>query len=167
MPAEPRFPRAILWGWLIAGGLDITAACIEANLTFGFSPVRLLQNVAGALLGPKTYEFGFVSAALGLAMHFTVALAWMAVLYLLTRRFPALLRWAPLTGLVYGALVFLAMFRVVIPLTMELKSLYLANVTRTLPALRLPQFIIHLFCVGLPMALAAKRFAKPASPRAA
>src|SRR3954467_580415 len=110
-PPSPRFPRAILWGWLIAGTLDITAACIEAKITFGFTPMKLLQNVAGALLGPATYEHGFASAALGLAMHYSVALFWTTLFFLLSRRFPVLLRWAPLTGIIYGTVIFFAMFR--------------------------------------------------------
>lgn len=154
-----RVPRAILWGGLIAGTLDITAACIDAGISYGMAPMRLLQVVASALLGPALFNGGFDTAALGLAMHFSVAFAATTIFYLLSRHYPLLLRWAVPAGLVYGAMVFLVMYRRVIPLTIELKSLYLANFTRPpLPKLRLQQFIIHLVCVGLPIALAARRF---------
>ena len=33
----------------------------------------MLQGIAGALLGPVSFEYGAATAALGLAMHFGVA----------------------------------------------------------------------------------------------
>ena len=160
-------PKAILWGGLICGVLDISAACIEAGYTFGLTPIRLLQNVAGAVLGPATYDYGLATAALGLAMHFTVAFTATTIFYLLSRRFPGLLRWGGVPGgLGYGAVVFLVMFRGVYPLTIELKTLYLTtSFNHTWPKLRLPQFVIHLVCVGLPIALTVRRFAPLPEPK--
>ncbi len=161
-----RIPKAILWGGLICGVLDISAACIEAGITFGLSPIRLLQGVAGALLGPATFDGGLATAALGLAMHFSVAFSAATIFHLLSRRFPLLIRWAVPCGLVYGAVVFIVMFRGVVPLTIELKTLYLTtSFNHTWPKLRLPQFVIHLFCVGLPIALMVRRFAPGPEPR--
>jgi hypothetical protein len=164
---EPyRVPRAILWGGLLAGTLDITAACIDVKISYGMGPMRLLQAVASALLGPASFDGGLPTAILGLAMHFTVAFSATTIFYLLGRRFPLLLRWPVPAGLVYGAVVFLVMYRAVIPLTIELKSHYLANFTwPPLPKLRWQQFIIHLVCVGLPIALMARRFAPMLEPR--
>ena len=64
--------RAILVGGLICGVLDITSAII-ISIVSGSSPMRMLQGIAGALLGPVTFEKGVATAALGLAMHFCVA----------------------------------------------------------------------------------------------
>lgn len=154
-----RFPPAILWGGLICGILDISAAFVDAGVNFDVGPVRLLQGVAGALLGPATYDGGLATAALGLAMHFTVAYSATTIFYLASRRFPLLVRWAVPSGLVYGAVVFLVMFRGVIPLLIGLKSLYLTTFNHTPPKLRLSQFVVHLFCVGLAIALSVRRFA--------
>jgi hypothetical protein len=156
---KPLIPRAILWGGLICGVLDIISACVEASIQFDMKPVRLLQGVAGALLGPAALKGGWATALLGLVMHFAVAFTVTAVFYGLSRRFPILIRWPVPSGLAYGALIFLVMFRGVIPLTTALKSLYLPPFTPTLPRLRLAQFLIHLFCIGLPIALVARRFA--------
>ena len=57
--------RAILLGGLICGVLDISSAIVIA-IAGGGSPVRMLQGIAGALLGPVTYERGFATAAMGL-----------------------------------------------------------------------------------------------------
>ncbi len=155
-------PRAVLWGGLICGTLDLTAACIDVGVNYGQSPVWLLQNVAGALLGPDSYQCGWPSAGLGLLMHFSVAFTVTAIFYRLSRRFPLLRRWAVPSGLVYGAGVFLVMYRLVIPLTIALKSLYLTQpFTHNWPQLRWSQLFVHFICIGLPIALIVRRYSTP------
>lgn len=53
--AGSRGPQAILWGGLIAGALDITAACITSSLR-GVTPVRVLQSVASGVLGAAAFK---------------------------------------------------------------------------------------------------------------
>src|SRR6266851_9229396 len=104
--AETHAPRtagrAILSGGLICGVLDISSAVIISLANHG-SPVRMLQGIAGALLGPVSFQGGFATAVLGLAMHFGVAFTAAAVFYRCSRRFPAMVAWAVPSGLVYGA----------------------------------------------------------------
>ena len=69
---------AILWGGLACGVLDITAALLVYSL-FGIQPIRLLQGIAGGLLGPQTYEGGLLTALLGLLCHFLIAFSAAAV----------------------------------------------------------------------------------------
>lgn len=167
-PRSIRLPKAILYGWLICGTLDITSAFLDAQGQLGIGPQRLLQGVAGALLGPAAFEQGWASAALGLVMHYSVAFTWTALFYGLSRRFPGLLRWPVVSGLIYGALVFLVMFRGVIPLTIELRSLYLTTpFNHTWPKLRAVQFYIHLVCIGVPIALAVRRWGQPSGETSA
>lgn len=155
-------PRAILWGGLICGTLDLTAACIDVGVNYDKSPVWLLQNVASALLGPGSYQGGWPSAGLGLLMHFSVAFTVTTIFYVLCRRFPLLRRWVVPGGLVYAAGVFLVMYRIVIPLTIELKSLYLTQpFSRTWPKLRWSQLFVHFLCIGLPVALVMRHFSAP------
>ncbi len=157
--AKLPVPKAILWAGLIAGTLDITAACIDVGINFDKDPVWLLQNVASSLLGPRSYELGLATAALGLLMHFTVAFSWTTIFYLLSRRFPLLVRHPVVSALVYGILVFLVMYRVVIPLTIQLKSLYLTTAfNHNWPKLRWSQLFVHFICIGLPIALVVRRF---------
>ena len=47
--------RAILWGGLICGVLDIGSAVV-ISIANGGSPVRMLQGIASALLGPVSFE---------------------------------------------------------------------------------------------------------------
>ncbi|HEX5709496.1 MAG TPA: hypothetical protein VFX96_19520, partial [Pyrinomonadaceae bacterium] len=65
-PSEgSRAWRGVVWGGLLAGVLDITAACLSNYLQRGTSPVLVLQSVAGGLLGADTFRRGAASAALG------------------------------------------------------------------------------------------------------
>jgi len=47
---NPNTLLAILWGGLLCGVLDITAALVVYG-TMGAKPLRLLQGIAGGLLG--------------------------------------------------------------------------------------------------------------------
>jgi hypothetical protein len=98
----------IIYAGALCGVLDISAACINAYVASGSAPERVLQSVAGGLLGRSTYQGGLTTAMLGLAMHFTMALTVAAIFYVLVRRF-LLSRKLPVViavGLSYGAVVF-------------------------------------------------------------
>ena len=149
--------RAILWGGLACGVLDISSAVI-ISLANGGSPVHMLQGIAGALLGPVSFEYGAATAALGLAMHFGVAFTAAAIFYRLSRRIPAMVEFPVPSGILFGVFWLLVMYRGVIPLTIALRTLYLDNVKRSLPALWPLPLFVHMACVGLPIALAVRRF---------
>src|SRR6478735_3972768 len=101
------FARALAWGGVTVGLLDGTAACVQAWLTSGATPVRLFQGVASALLGRAALDGGAATAALGTLMHFSVAFTATAACCLLYRRRPAL---RSLPQLLLGALFGLGVF---------------------------------------------------------
>src|ERR1043166_1988532 len=87
--------KPILYAGALVGVLDITAAFIQVYVASRMKPVRLLQGIAAGVLGrAAAVNGGLATAALGLAMHFTMALTVTTVFYLLSRRFPAMLRHA-------------------------------------------------------------------------
>jgi hypothetical protein len=63
-----RAVRAIAITGLIVGAMDITSAFILA-ISRGSTVTRLLQFVASGLIGPKAFEGGIATAALGLGLH--------------------------------------------------------------------------------------------------
>lgn len=143
---------------MICGVLDISSAVI-ISITNGGSPVRMLQGIASALLGPVSFEKGFATAALGLFMHFCVAFTATAIFYLLGRQIPAMVRWAVPAGIVWGIVWLLVMYRGVVPMTRLLRTLYLPNVVkRPLADIWPVPFFVHIVCVGLPIALAVRHF---------
>lgn len=150
--------QAFLSGWLLCGVLDITAACIQAWIQAGRTPTQVLKGVASALWGPAAMNAGPGLAAIGLAMHFTVALTATTVFYALSRRL-AFLRTGPLfvVGPAYGAIVFCTMNYGTLPLLSLLRSFYLGTAARWPGPMAWPQFGIHLICVGLPIAWGVRR----------
>ncbi len=119
--------KPILYAALLVGVLDITAACINAGVAYGFGPLRLLKGVAGGLLGRSAIEGGFATAALGLAMHFTMALTVTTIFYALSRRLPLPQKlWGVVAvGLLYGAAVFAVNTFATAPFLSWVRSLYL------------------------------------------
>lgn len=150
--------RAFLWGWLACGVLDLTSAVVISIANNG-SPFRMLQGIASAVLGPKSFEWGFATAAMGFAMHFLVALTATSIFYGLSRRIPAMAEHPFVSGPLFGAFWLLVMYRGVIPSLAALRPLYLANVVKRPPPDLWPlPLLVHMTCVGLPIALAVWRF---------
>lgn len=152
--------RAIGWAGVVCGVLDINAAFTNAYLAAGMTPARVLQAVASGLLGAQSYQLGATSAAFGLALHFCVAFGWTVIFYAVSRKVPALLQRPVVTGLVYGALVYLLMNIAVLPFASWFRSLYLHTPVVFAPRLAWAQLLIHLACVGLPIVLIVRKFSR-------
>jgi hypothetical protein len=160
IPSDTRVTtsEAIVTGWLLCGVLDITAACLQAWIQFGRLPGDVLRGVASALWGRAAVEAGAGMAAIGLAMHFTVALTATLVFYLATRLI-GVLRSAPLwiVGPLYGVVVFCAMNYGTLPALSWLRSLYLHTPPRWPGSMSWPQLFIHMVCVGPPIVWGVRR----------
>ena len=148
---NPNALLAILWGGLLCGVLDITAALVVYGY-MGANPVRLLQGIAGGLLGPRTYGGGVATAVLGLFCHFLIAFSAASVFVAASRVAPFLVRYAVPCGALYGIAVYFFMNRIVVPLSAAAKFPFSFK-------MMVIGVVIHVFCVGLPIALAARRFA--------
>ena len=150
--------QAILTGWLLCGVLDITAACAQAWIQAGRGPTMVLRGIASALWGRAALDAGAGMAAMGLAMHFAVALGATLVFYALSRRV-AFLRTAPLliVGPLYGAIVFAAMNYATLPVLSWVRSLSLGTPPRWPGSMGWPQLGIHMIFVGLPIVWGVRR----------
>jgi len=150
--------QAIVTGWLLCGVLDISAACIQSWLNAGRTPAMVLRGVASALWGSAATTGGYGMAAIGLAMHFTVALTATLVFYALSRRI-AFLRTAPLwiIGPLYGTIVFCAMNYGTLPALSWVRSLYLHTQPRWPGSMAWTQLGIHMLCVGTPIVWGVRR----------
>jgi hypothetical protein len=147
--------RAILWGGLLCGALDITAAFVIYG-AMGLPPMRLLQGIASGLLGHSAYSGGMATALLGFFFEFVIATGAAAV-YVLAGRFLAVLVRHPwVAGPLYGIAVYWFMQLVVLPLSRYAHRRFSLEIT-------LIGIAIHMLCVGLPIALSARRYAAPAS----
>lgn len=137
---------AIVVGGGVAGALDLAQACI----LFG-AKVPLL--IAGGLLGRAAFKGGAGTYALGVGLHFFIALAVAAIYVGASRRLTFLKQEALVSGLFYGAAVELVMRLVVLPLSaLHVKGPYEYDDL-------VLGLLMHMVVIGLPVAYAAKRFA--------
>jgi uncharacterized membrane protein YagU involved in acid resistance len=138
--------RASLIGGLTVGVLDT----LLAMGLYRVSPFIIYQAIAGGIYGRSTYQHGWTSAALGCFFHFLIAATAAAVYVVASRYLPVLVRHAVACGILYGAVVYGFMNYVVIPLS--------AITHRQKPMWELMGGLIgHLFLVGLPIGLIARR----------
>ena len=140
--------RALVYGTLAAGTLDLLDAFIFFGVRSGVRPIRILQSIAAGLLGRASFSGGWHTAALGLVLHFFIAFVIVVVFLLASRRLPALRRHALPAGLVYGILVYLTMTFIVVPASAAGGGMPSWPVA-------LNGVLIHMFGVGLPAALAS------------
>jgi uncharacterized membrane protein YagU involved in acid resistance len=142
----------ILLGGTLAGVLDILAAFLMSWPRV--PPVRVLQYIASGALGPSAFRGGAATAAVGLALHFVIAFAAAALYVAASRRWRVLTARSVASGSVYGVVVYAMMQLVVLPLS---------RVTRGTPTWRSVALMIgiHIVCVGLPIAFAARRTTLP------
>jgi uncharacterized membrane protein YagU involved in acid resistance len=137
---------------LLSGALDITATSTLLK-TQGIPLKRLLQTIASGALGPSSFQQGKKTAALGLFFHFVIAFSAALIYYAISRKMSALIDYPLFSGVVYGSAVHLVMSRIVVPLSAVQKRVFS-------PKAFLTQLIIHIFCVGLPIALIVSQFSQ-------
>lgn len=141
--------KAVCIGGFVGGALDLAFA-IGFAATNGLAPSRLLQVIASGLFGSASFDMGAISAAVGFGAHFALSLAWAAVFVALAARHGALALRPWLGGPIFGAIVFLGMRMVVLPL-----SAFPRPVNFDMPG-ALYDLLSHMFLFGLPIALAAR-----------
>jgi uncharacterized membrane protein YagU involved in acid resistance len=152
---QPKAFNTIIIGGSIAGVLDGLDAILFYNWSFGVPPALLFQNIASGLIGRQSFHGGWRTVFLGVACHFSIALGAAAVFYAASLGLPALFREPFLFGPAFGIAVYLVMHYIVVPLSAISK--------RTVPVTKLEladQLFSHMFFVGLPIALMARKSAR-------
>ena len=135
----------------VAGTLDGLDAAIVLGVIGGPGVKRVFQYIASGVLGPASFQGGWATAGLGVALHFTIATGAATTYYLLSRPLPVLVRKPALCGPIFGLGVFAFMRYVVVPLSAVPTVRPL-----TLPGL-INQLIAHTVFVGLSIALIVAR----------
>ena len=78
--------RALLYGTLAVGVLDLLDAFVFFGLRSGVRPIRILHSIAAGLLGRASFAGGWRTATLGLALHFFIAFVIVLVFMMASRR---------------------------------------------------------------------------------
>jgi len=135
----------------ICGAMDITAA-LTVYGSMGIKPMRLLQGISSGLLGSQAYQGGIPTAALGFVCHFVVAFGAAAVYYALSRKLRFLTDYAIPCGVAYAVIVYFFMQNIVLPLSRAAQRPFVLK-------FMIIGIVIHICCVGLPIALTIRRYA--------
>jgi len=149
---RPSWLRAIIAGGLVAGAFDITFAIIVWG-SRGATPIQIGQAIASGLVGREAAAAGGVSLGIfGLVLHFVMTTLMAAVYYMLAKRIPMLVKHAFAFGIAYGLAIYLTMNYVVVPLSARGAS------TGSAPlAIIVSEVLVHMFGVGLTIALFTRR----------
>lgn len=141
--------QTIIVAGLVAAIVDMLVV-VPVQGALGVTPMVLFQSIASGWQGSAAYQGGLASALLGVGLHLAISIV-AAGLFVYASRIWPILVWRSLSaGLIYGALVYLVMTYVVIPL----------SAADFKPATDTPLVAtsvgVHLFCFGLPIALVTR-----------
>lgn len=140
---------AILAG-LIVGSMDILAAIVQTLITKG-DPIKLFQFIASGLFGRQSFSGGVPYAILGLFFHYTIAIGWTILFFIIYPRVKFMTEFKILTGLLYGCFIWLVMNQVVLPLS-NTPPIPFSVLSAVVGAL------ILVCAIGLPLSFLAQRF---------
>ena len=146
---RPSFCHVAIGAGLAAGAIDIVNAWVFWYARAGATPGRINQSIAAGLLGKDSFAGGLATASLGLALHFAMSVAMAAVFWLACTRWPALYRKPVVFGLLYGAVTWVAMNQVVVPLSRATPPPFMA-------AWFVDGVLVHLVLFGLLFAYVAR-----------
>jgi uncharacterized membrane protein YagU involved in acid resistance len=152
--ASMKILKPILIGGLVAGAFDITYATSISYVLGGVPPIRIFQSVAAGWVGREAARAGGLETAiLGGVTHFTFTCLFAAAYVLVSFVWRDLLRrpyqWGPL----YGAWLYFMMNFIVVP-----NSALGWPKKLPPPEIWWSGLFVHMFLVGLPIALAAQWF---------
>jgi hypothetical protein len=141
-----------LAAWPVCGALDIGYAILTS--WYKYPPLVILQGVASGPFGDNVDRLGWLGGLLGLGVHFTIMAAMVAVFCLVVARYPRLISHAVVAGLIYGAILYVVMYWIVLPIR------YPTEFPQTNPVRIGKALLPHLLCVGLPLGLLTQRLLK-------
>ncbi|WP_343654186.1 hypothetical protein [Paraburkholderia caribensis] len=150
------FIRAMIHGIYagIAAGFIVLVPVLILQLARGIGVVPEMQLAASSLMGMAAYA-GVTGLVLGTLLHFFVSIVPALAYALVMWGAPALNRWAWIGGPVLGLIVFFFMGFAVLPL-----SVFTIPPSVT-PMPFIPAILIHMFGLGLPIALIIRKKTSP------
>lgn len=147
---RPNLPAAIVAGGLASGALDLLYAVGSWHLR-GVDTGTVLRSIASGLIGKSAHAGGPDMLWLGAGLHFVLTLAMAGAFSLLWAAGRPWRTSSWVAGPLYGALIYVFMNRVVLPLS--------AFPGPQPTPLNAADLAAHMLLVGMPIALAARRWA--------
>jgi len=141
--------KCSVYAGLIAGTVDMAAA----SLINTANPLIILLAIASGLLGKAAFHGGGGVMLLGLVLQWVMSIIIAGIFTLAATRIPALARRWVLSGALYGAVVFIVMNFVVVPL-----SVAAIKPGWALSAMSVAKNLVAMLVFGWLVAYAANRF---------
>ena len=144
--SRPGAIKAILTAWLVAGTLDMLAACTQFYLKRGGSPLPVISKyIAGGVFGAGAMKGGMDMILWGLLFHYLIALGCVLAFFFLYPNVKIMRANKWITAIVYGLLAWIVTTRIIVPLSMIKPGPF--NLTNALIAIAI------LMCmIGIPTA---------------
>ena len=122
MPATMFSPRSlrgapVLAGGLLVGTLDLVFACAWWMVAADVAPIRIFQSIGAGVYGAASFEGGLRTATVGGALHYLIATAMVFAYALAATRWRGLARQPWRWGALYGALLYVLMNYLIVPLS--------------------------------------------------
>ncbi len=150
------FFASALTAGLIAGTLDITAACIQAYIKTGTTPLQVLRYVASGAVDPKTFSNDTMLDVVGLIVHFIIAISFTFFFFFLAKQVPSLVKYPIPVGIFYGIFVWSTMRFIILPYLSRLNLKPIAGKEAITNACIAAGIIV--VCVGIPVVLLARNY---------
>lgn len=151
------FFASALTAGLLAGALDIIAACIHAYLARETQPDQVLRFIASGAFG-KDAANGNMMIVWGLLFHFLIAISFTFFFFLLARMIPSLVKYPVPVAIIYGIFVWLFMRYIVLNYISTIKIRPIEGQEATINAIIAAGILI--ICIGLPNAFLARKYVK-------
>lgn len=146
-------PKALRVG-LLVGLLDISAACIDAYITYGSSPAKVLTGITGAALGDSSQLPYWLSVMAGMGIHLLIAMSFTFLFFICYPYLKKLIPNSLLLGILYGIFIWTSMRFVILPTLSHIKFTAFDIRKAVKPAL------ILICAIGIPLSLGAKKIFK-------
>lgn len=152
------FFASALTAGLIAGALDIVAACLQAYLKNETPPMQVLRGVASGAFDPKTFSSPALLALCGLLIHFFIAISFTFFFFFLAKQIPSLVKYPIPIGIIYGLFVWATMRFIILPYLSRLNPKPIVGQEAFKNAAIAAGIIV--ICVGIPVALLARKYVR-------
>lgn len=148
------------WLWLPFAGVLVGSADLVFAAAYwapqGLPPIRIPQSIAAWILGADVaHAGGWITALAGMVLYFYLTTSMVAGYHVLSRRHAVMLRRPLLAGALYGAAMYVLLFKVAVPLW------------RGMPAPAEPVAwtiactLAYMVLIGIPCALFARAYQRP------
>ncbi len=140
----------ILKAGLLVGTLDILAACLQFFINTNKEPSVVFKFIASGVFGTKAFSGGVPMVIAGLIFHYIIALGFTFIFFFLYPKMRLVIKNSILTGVLYGAFVWLVMKFIVLPLSSTPPQPF--TYTGSVIAM-----VILIVCIGIPLSVIAAK----------